>query len=170
MSAALFFEDLCTAVCVRVRFKPGRGKIRHEPMDHLTDHREVLGVAEKDLWGRTYAVRWEEWYGPVRVSHNGFFWDTGAVTAVENDPGAPLVSTTPNGEFRFSYNPICVFSNGQDTPAGNCFVPEPTAPEYSSCQYNGHYRLSGYDAGGELVWRSPTPVERAEEFSIRVNS
>lgn len=42
MSTVLFFENFCAAVCERVRFKPDRGKIRAELMDHLTDHLEVL--------------------------------------------------------------------------------------------------------------------------------
>lgn len=155
---------------------------------------QVLGVVEEKSSRRTYAVRWEDWYGLVEVYQDGFFWDTGTVTAVENAPDISLVSTTPNGEFRFFHDPVCVFSNdpeivkvtvevpvwaaeagtelhiyGQDAPVGNCFVLDPPAPEYSSYQYSSYYRLSGYDAGGELVWRSPTPAEWAAEFDNHVN-
>lgn len=149
---------------------------------------EVIGVVEEENGRRTYAVRWEKWYGLVHVSQDGFFWDTGTVTAVENDPDIPLVSTPINSNF--SSESLYVFSNdpkivrvtveipvwtattgtmfrfySQDTPVGNCFVLNCTQSSFNIVQQSRYYRLSGYGADGDLLWRSPMPEEWMAEFA-----
>lgn len=148
---------------------------------------EVLCTLDEPLsWDRSYAVRWEDWYGVVSIRRAGPFWDTGRVETVKNDPDLPLIPLE-DSFFLSQHEPIIVFSNDPDIvsvtlefPAmpgtaevrlmtttqteGNngCFLLSIPDPDGGGWTYSARFRLSGYDADGELVWRSPTPTGAPE--------
>ena len=145
---------------------------------------EVLCTLEEPLqhWDRSYAVRWRDWYGVVSVIKRRLFWDAGQVDAVKNDPDQPLIPLEDRCRI-FQKEPVVVFSN--DPAIVSVTLEFPAQPEGGEIQmisatqdegengcfsiflppYDGNiwtyprrFRLSGYDADGELVWRSPTPT------------
>lgn len=156
---------------------------------------EVLCTLEEPLSrDRSYAVRWEDWYGVVSIRRAGPFWDTGRVEAVKNDPDLPLIPLE-DSFFLSQHEPIIVFSNDPDIvsvtlefPAmpgtaevrlmtttqteGNngCFLLSIPDPDGGGWTYSARFRLSGYDADGELVWRSPTPTGAPEGWDYLFGS
>ena len=148
---------------------------------------EVLCTLEEPLsLNRSYAVRWEDWYGVVSVIKYRLFWGTGRVDTVKNDPDQALIPLE-DSFFLFLPDPIIVFSNDpdivsvtlefparpeggevrmisatQDEGENGCFVLSIPEPDGGSWTYSRRFRLSGYDAGGALVWRSPTPTGAPE--------
>ena len=88
---------------------------------------QVLCTLEEPLsWDRSYAVRWQDWYGVVSIRRNGLFWDTGRVDVVENDPSQALIPMTDR-VLLHSYEPIVVFSN--DPNIVRVALEFPAAPE-----------------------------------------
>lgn len=84
---------------------------------------QVLCTLEEPLsWDRSYAVRWQDWYGVVSIPRNGLFWDTGSVDAVENDPSQALIPMTDQ-VMLFQNTPIVVFSNDPQHRPGGPGVP-----------------------------------------------
>lgn len=149
---------------------------------------EVLCTLEEPLiYSRSYAVRWEDWYGVVSVLRFGpFWWDTGLMKTVKNDPDQPL-TPLENSFYLFQDDPIIVFSSDptivsvtlefpvrprggevqlisvtQDQGQNGCFSLFLPYHDGQSWTYSSHFRLSGYDADGKLVWRSPTPTGAPE--------
>lgn len=147
---------------------------------------EVLCTLEEPLlWDRSYAVRWRDWYGVVSVQKGLLFWDAGQVEAVKNDPDQPLIPLKDQCRY-FQHEPVVVFSNDpaivsvtlefparphggevqlisatQDEGENGCFSIDLPALE-GAWTYSSYFRLSGYDADGKLVWRSPTPTGAPE--------
>lgn len=148
---------------------------------------EVLCTLEEPLiYSRSYAVRWEDWYGVVSVLRFGpFWWDTGLTKTVKNDPDQPL-TPLEDSFYLFQNDPIIVFSSDpaivsvtlefparphggevqlisatQDEGENGCFSIDLPALE-GAWTYSSYFRLSGYDADGKLVWRSPTPTGAPE--------
>ena len=134
---------------------------------------------------RSYAVRWRDWYGVVSVQKGLLFWDAGQVEAVKNDPDRPLIPLKDQCRY-FQHEPVVVFSNDpaivsvtlefpvrprggevqlisatQDEGENGCFSIDLPALE-GAWTYSSRFRLAGYDADGELVWRSPTPTGAPE--------
>lgn len=148
---------------------------------------EVLCTLEEPLsWDRSYAVRWGDWYGVVSIRREGFFWDTGWIETVKNDSDLPLIPLE-DSFFLSQREPVIVFSNDSDIvsvtlefPAmpgtaevqlitttqteGNngCFLLSIPDPDGGGWTYSSRFRLSGYDADGKLVWRSPIPTGAPE--------
>ena len=155
---------------------------------------EVLCTLEEPLiYSRSYAVRWRDWYGVVSVLRFGpFWWDTGLMETVKNDPDQALVPLE-DSFFLSQHEPVIVFSNDPaivsvtlEFPAipgttevqlitttqseGNngCFLLSIPDPDGGGWTYSSRFRLSGYDADGELVWRSPTPTGAPEGWDYLV--
>lgn len=149
---------------------------------------EVLCTLEEPLiYSRSYAVCWRDWYGVVSVLRFGpFWWDTGLMETVKNDPAQPLIPLE-DSLFLFQPDPIIVFSNDptivsvalefparpeggevrmisatQDEGENGCFILSIPEPDGGGWTYSSRFRLSGYDADGELVWRSPIPTGAPE--------
>ena len=148
---------------------------------------EVLCTLEEPLsLNRSYAVRWEDWYGVVSVIKYRLFWGTGRVDTVKNDPDQALVPLE-DSFFLSQPDPIIVFSNDpdivsvtlefparpeggevrmisatQDEGENGCFVLPVPDSSGGNWTYSSRFRLTGYDADGELVWRSPTPTGAPE--------
>lgn len=152
---------------------------------------EVLCTLEKPLiYNRSYAVRWEDWYGVVSIRKAGLFWDAGQVDAVKNDPDQPLIPL--ESHFFLARNkPIIVFSNTpsiasvtleflvrsedgaleiitvtQQEGENGCFLLTLSPSQIDSRTYSRCFCLSGYDADGKLVWRSPTPTGGSEGWDV----
>lgn len=156
---------------------------------------EVLCTLEEPLNGdRSYAVRWEDWYGVVSIRRAGPFWDTGRVETVKNDPDQALIPLEDRF-FLFQHKPVIVFSNDpaivsvtleylaqpeggevqmisttQDKGENGCFVLSIPDSSRNNWTYSRRFRLSGYDADGELVWRSPTPTGAPEGWDYLFGS
>ena len=138
---------------------------------------------------RSYAVRWRDWYGVVSVQKGLLFWDAGQVEAVKNDPDRPLIPLKDQCRY-FQHEPVVVFSNDpaivsvtlefpvrprggevqlisatQDEGENGCFSIDLPALE-GAWTYSSRFRLAGYDADGELVWRSPTPTGAPEGWDV----
>lgn len=144
---------------------------------------EVLCTLEEPIsWDRSYAIRWDDWYGVVSIRRAGLFWDTGRVDIVKNDPDLPLIPLEDRCRL-FQNEPVVVFSNDptivsvtlefpaqpeggeiqmisatQDEGENGCFSIFLPPRDGNIWTYSQRFRLSGYDADGELVWRSPTPT------------
>ena len=156
---------------------------------------EVLCTLEEPLSGdRSYAVRWEDWYGVVSIRRAGPFWDTGRVETAKNDPDQALIPLEDRF-FLFQHKPVIVFSNDpaivsvtleylaqpeggevqmisttQDKGENSCFVLSIPDSSGNNWTYSRRFRLSGYDADGELVWRSPTPTGAPEGWDYLFGS
>ena len=152
---------------------------------------QVLFVLEEPIdYDRSYVVRWKDWYGVVSVRRKGLFWDTGRVGAVQSRPGQPLVASQDQ-VFFLNRDPILVFSSdpsivkvvlerpvvpeggepflqtaAQDVSQSGCFLVELPDLKGGSYLYSREVRLSGYDAAGALVWRSPTPASWEQELGV----
>ena len=152
---------------------------------------QVLCTLEEPLsWDRSYAVRWQDWYGVVSIPRNGLFWDTGSVDVVENAPSQALVPMTDQ-VMLFQNTPIVVFSNDPNivrvalefpaAPGGGnprlvsavawsdngCFVLGiPDLPMDTTWTYSRDFRLAGYDASVNRIWFTENPESWVEQFGV----
>ena len=158
---------------------------------HYFGPSEVLCIIEDHpLYSRAYAVRWNNWYGVVSVLKADPFWITGRVYSVPNDPDQLLIPLEDSAH-PFPFAPVIVFSNTHSITSvtlefpvrsedgemamitviqkegdHGCFLLSVPSTEVNGRTYSSRFRLSVYDANGELVWRSPTPTGGSEGWDV----
>ena len=148
------------------------------------------------VWGgkydRYYIGRTKGFWSWTGVQRDGLFWRTGAVEAVENHRNIPLIPLPLTGHS-WMEGALLVFSNRadiasveaefpvlrrdsslfelihlrQDNPVDGCFVLSYDEDfRTTSFLYPEDARLTGYDAAGNLVWRSPTPDSWTQHYEL----
>lgn len=158
----------------------------------VLDYPRPANIAQS-IYDRYYIERWQEYYAWVGVRRDGLFWQPGRLDAVRNDPGLPLVplvvsSGAESATLVVSNNPAiaavelsfpAAVRNGSggnaqgyslvtfyaDESTESCFLLTGSAG-WSNHMEPDELRLRGYNAGGELIYESPTPASWAGDYGL----